>query len=142
MQTSNALTNSSNSALYSETIRITVGKAPHARRSFLAHKPILRFYSGYFQGALKGHFSESHDGQVNLPTEDPNTFEIFLSWMYSRRLTFEPAMLDKDDFVDTLVKTWVFADAHQVPLLQNEVLDLLHHKTIEHWSLDESVLNY
>jgi hypothetical protein len=108
-------------------VNITVGAPDEEQRSFRASKAILSFYSGYFDAALNGRFREAADG-VSLTTEDPPTFEIFLHWINTRRFyesTLDPVILLG---YDTMAKLWVFGDAQDVPLLQNETIDTFHQK--------------
>lgn len=93
---------------------------------------------------MKEHFVEGRSGKAFLPTEDPAIFDVFLKWAYSRRLSksIDPEMLAVDEYIETLCKVWIFADAHEVPLLQNEAIDLLHQKILEHWQFGSHVLGY
>lgn len=112
--------------------------------TFVAHKSFLTYYSGYFVGALQGRFSEASSGSIRLPTEEPATFEVFLKWIYTRRIEYEGIAvgLSRGLFTEKLFKLWVLADAHEVPLLQNEVLNLLHLKIADTLLLSTPLLKY
>lgn len=56
-----------------------------------------------------------------MPTEDPEVFQAFRYCLYVRRLSALASSCKMD--MEQLCKLWVFADAHEVPLLQNTVID-------------------
>ena len=111
------------SEAFDELGTIDVGEGDD-KRTFQAFKGVLAFYSGYFDGAFNGRFVEARAGAVKLPTEDPLIFEIFLHWTNTRRFyesTLDPAVLLS---FDTIAALWIFGDAHEIPMLQNEVVDV------------------
>ncbi|KAF2481679.1 hypothetical protein BDY17DRAFT_325197 [Neohortaea acidophila] len=114
-------------AAFDYLILIEVG--PEAtKRTFQVFKGVICFYSGYFATSLNSAFREAHNHVVRLPTEDPLLFAYFHHWLYTR--TFFDSSLDPAvalDF-DTLARLWVFGDAHDIPMLQNEVIDILRRK--------------
>ena len=108
-------------------IRIDVGIGDNMR-TFTVLAGYLCFYSGYFNAALDGRFSEAQKNQVKLPTEDHKVFELFWNWIHTRRFyqsTLAPAQLLPFKMI---AKLWIFADAHIVPLLQNVTSDLILEK--------------
>lgn len=80
------------------------------------------FYSDYFRGAFNGSFKEAIEGQVSLPEEREDMFDIFTQFLYSRVLAD-----DRDEKIsfDTLVDIWLFGDKYLVPSLQNSAMDSL-----------------
>ncbi|KAK3696600.1 hypothetical protein LTR37_017853 [Vermiconidia calcicola] len=121
-------------AAFNEIIEIKVGEN-EAAKSFHMHKGILCFYSGYFKSALDGNFSEARTGVMHLPTEDSEVFEMFQYWAYQRRLC-DPSQRDVEAISWLrLAQLWVFGDARQIPLLQNEVMDLHRKKVVELWQI-------
>lgn len=94
-------------------------------------KALLCFYSGYFAAALNGEFIEAKKKLIQLPTEDPATFRLVGHWIYTRRtLGLEGG--EETSWCD-LIGLWVFADAHDMPLLQNEVINVFHQQVIKVW---------
>ncbi|TIA22398.1 hypothetical protein D6C81_03415 [Aureobasidium pullulans] len=90
------------------------------KKSYSLHKDLLCFYSDYFRAAFNGSFKEATDGKIELMDVEPEVFDIFQVWLYLRRLqTPENAFT----CFMRLAQLWVFGDKHQVPLLQNEVMD-------------------
>lgn len=98
------------------------------KKSYLLHKGLLCFYSDYFRAAFNGSFKEATDGKIELMDVEPKVFDIFQIWLYSRRL-----QTSEDSFPSytTLGQLWVFGDKHQIPLLQNEVMDGIFAKEAE-----------
>lgn len=66
------------------------------KRIFHMRKGVLCFYSGYFEAALNGRFSEAQENVCRLPDEDPLIFAMFEHYVHTRVLyasTLEPALL-------------------------------------------------
>ncbi|THX37813.1 hypothetical protein D6D10_05616 [Aureobasidium pullulans] len=102
---------------YNGIVTVVVGSE---KKSYSLHKGQLCFYSDYFRAAFNGSFKEATDGKIELMDVEPKVFDIFQIWLYSRRL-----QTSEDSFPSyiTLAQLWVFGDKHQIPLLQNEVMD-------------------
>lgn len=84
----------------------------------------MRFYSGYFDAALNGRFKEGNENIVRLTSEDTQVFELFVNYIHTRHFyesTLAPSQLLS---FEILARMWVFGDAHDVPLLQNAVVDI------------------
>ncbi|THX79949.1 hypothetical protein D6D05_04734 [Aureobasidium pullulans] len=90
------------------------------KKSHSLHKDLLCFYSDYFRAAFNGSFKEATDGKIELMDVEPEVFDIFQVWLYSRRVqaSQKPVLCYM-----TLAQLWVFGDKYQIPLLQNEVMD-------------------
>lgn len=125
-------------------VEIKVGKerSSYGLKSFFIHRGLLCFYSGYFSAALNGKFYESKTGIIALETEQPEVFERFQHWIYTRRLC-EHSQTDTKalDYKD-IAQLWVFGDAHQIPILQNQVMDLFKRKVVESWGLPIGQVNW
>ncbi|KAF2178126.1 hypothetical protein K469DRAFT_695762 [Zopfia rhizophila CBS 207.26] len=99
------------------------------KKSFQIHKSLLTYRSEYFRGALEGSFKESQDRKLDLPDVSVETFEIFVDWLYSKKLhvhkpdSESPA--EKQLLVHQLVETYIFADAHDIPDLQRKAMDTI-----------------
>ncbi|THY91796.1 hypothetical protein D6C89_05552 [Aureobasidium pullulans] len=102
---------------YNGIVTVVVGSK---KKSYSLHKGLLCFYSDYFRAAFNGSFKEATDGKIELMDVEPEVFDIFQVWLYSRRLQ---APADSVLYFTRLAQLWVFGDKHQVPLLQNEVMD-------------------
>jgi hypothetical protein len=110
-------------------VRITVGpEDSDSRRTFEVFKGVICFYSGYFEAAFKGRFREAKERAVTVPTEDPLIFSLFRHWIHTRR--FYDSTLLPSTLMDymTIAKLWVFADAHDVPLMRTAAVEILKDK--------------
>ena len=112
-------------------VRVTVGKDDKAK-TFAVHKVLLCYYSGYFNAALNGSFEEAEKDTVSLPTEDPQIFECFMHWVYTRRFT--ASTNDTESLCpNTMIQLWIFGEAHAVPLCQNEAIGTIRNLIVEFW---------
>ena len=113
-------------------MEVTVGEGD-ASKIFRIHRGVLCFYSGYFEKALNGSFRESAQGAVTLRTEDPAIFEDIQYWLYNRRFA-QDGEVYVDNF-DGIVKLWIFGDAHDMPMIQNAAIDMLHQQVLQKWQV-------
>ena len=80
-------------------------------------------HSDYFRGALSGHFKEGKEGVIILEDENPDTFTIFNTWLYTNKMV---GALDGDDVAcdpKDLACVYLFGDRYMVPSLKNLVID-------------------
>lgn len=123
-------------------IEIQVGVRP-ASKSFYVHKGVLCFYSGYFRGALRSDiWTEAREGILRLGVEEVSTFEKFVYWTYSRRFCNPTATDTKDIEWRDIVKLYIFGDRRNIPLLQNEAVNLLRKKIAQLWQLPAFEVDY
>ena len=114
-----ALTDHIDSGLYRESVTLVVGTL---KLQYTLHKGLLCFYSDFFRAALNGSFKEAKDRRIEFPEVDI----AFQVWLYTQNLP-------KNEVVSTkfypewplLIKLWIFGDGHQIPLLQNSVMDAI-----------------
>lgn len=128
------------SAYTSKIVAIEVGTDEH-KRTFNAHHGLLTFYSGYFKSALDGGFAEAQSGVIKLETEDSAVFEPFITWLYTHKAGLgEPTLKNATPYYMSIVKLWIFADRREIPLLMNEMVDLLQQIVVSVWSLPQCTL--
>lgn len=101
------------------TVTLIVGKHDKA---YVLHKDLLCFYSDYFRAAFDGPFKEAAERKLRLPDVEENVFDRVQLWLYTRNLQLPT---DDSDIFEILVDLWIFGDQHQIPLLQNRVMDEL-----------------
>lgn len=99
------------------------------KQTFLVHKGLLSFYSGYFRAALQGAWAESSSGVIKLTTEDPLVFRNFVLWLYTNEVADD--MLKSGHSI--IVDLWLFADRRDIPLLMNEMINALHLRIADRW---------
>ncbi|KAL0236188.1 hypothetical protein GEMRC1_002770 [Eukaryota sp. GEM-RC1] len=61
--------------------------------SFNAHKLILSVVSPVFHTMLNKDFKEGITGEVNIPDQDPNAFQVFLDFIYTSKLDCNVTLL-------------------------------------------------
>ncbi|KAH7406952.1 ribonucleotide reductase inhibitor-domain-containing protein [Phaeosphaeria sp. MPI-PUGE-AT-0046c] len=92
-----SLTLSSKSLAYrgsvdSVPVAVHVGDEP---RTFYVHETLLCSNSMFFTKALEKEWEEGETRQVDLPDCRPDTFRIWVKWMYTGRLCYAPT--ERDD---------------------------------------------
>ena len=75
--------------------------------------------SGFFRGCLSNGFKEAKEGEINLSTGSPDSFNYFVRWLY--RGLLEPAETTKTSLIDL----YFLADELICPELSNGVMDLV-----------------
>lgn len=69
-----------------------VGK-PAQCQDFVIHKDLVTSNSQLFASALSRNWKEGRSGVVSLPEDDPDAFEIYVSWLYKRSPFTSEALL-------------------------------------------------
>lgn len=108
-------------SLDTSTVRIIVGQSKEA---FTLHKGILCNVAPYFRAALEGHFRESVEQVLEMPEEDPTVFRSFQLWVYTKSILEEGENLDAVAW-RLLIDLYIFGDRYDIPILQDEAIDLL-----------------
>ena len=91
---------------------------------FTIHKGILCKDSSYFLAALNGNFKEALENKITLPEDHAEIFQIFQQWAYSGSMRYG----DTDEAALStalLIVIYTFAEARDIPKLQNQALDAI-----------------
>ncbi|CAD0082705.1 unnamed protein product [Aureobasidium vineae] len=120
-----------NSEHFQETVTLIVGIE---KKAYNVRKDLLCFYSDYFRAAFQGSFKEATERKIDLPRVTKDVFEHFQVWRYTRKL--DTAALT----FDTMARLWIFGDKHQIPLLQNQVMDSIFAKCTTTKNIDPGAL--
>jgi hypothetical protein len=105
-------------------------------KTFHVHRVLISWYSGYFKAALNGGFAEARSGVIKLEIEEPAVFESFVKWLYTQKARRDAiTSANYDEYFQSIVKLWIFADRREVPLLMNEMIDFLHQSMVAVWVL-------
>ncbi|KAK6005766.1 hypothetical protein QM012_007408 [Aureobasidium pullulans] len=99
------------------TVTLVVG---NQEKAYILHKDLLCFYSDYFRAAFDGPFREAAERKLRLPDVEESVFERVQLWLYTRNLQLPT---DETEIFEILIDLWIFGDQHQIPLLQNRVMD-------------------
>ena len=93
---------------------------------FVVHKAFLVANSCYFRAALSGVYEESTTAIVNLADVSTGTFDIFVNWIYTKRIT---TPLGDDPEHNELLQLWILGDRVQANQLQNQALMTINQKS-------------
>ncbi|KAH6671063.1 hypothetical protein B0J14DRAFT_640085 [Halenospora varia] len=88
--------------LGTEIVTIYVG---NERTEFVVHKQLICETADYFSKAFTGAFVE-RDGVIHLPEERPETFALFVDWVYTGRIPCHHTQLH----LENLFRLYVFAE--------------------------------
>lgn len=73
------LTDASLRSMGTDMVDIYVGPK---NKHFLAHKELLCNKILYFKKMFKGGFQEASSSKANFPEDDPEGFDVLISWVY------------------------------------------------------------
>ena len=96
-------------------------------KTWMLHRALLTRHSNYFAAAFApGRFAESSSKKIELPTDDPCAFSIFVQWLY----TTDCGAGAWGSFcgvspLDT-VKTYCLADKFGIPELRDATINKLY----------------
>lgn len=125
-------------------IQIYVGKEdqPENEKPFLIQQSILCNASDYFTKAIKNeHLGSGESGVLRFPTDDRETWKIFLYWFLQGSLPDELEAVADDEAVSKLIKCWIFGDKYFTVHFQDEVmLEMLRAGDIRPWRNLELVI--
>lgn len=98
--------------------------------SFYVYRNVICESSSFFKAALNGAFKEGVECKVTLPEDDPDVFEQFLQWIYTKAYNISPITdtspknLCKQSW--QYVRLYVFAEKTQVNSLKDHILEQLY----------------
>lgn len=94
--------------------------------TFYVYRNVICNSSPFFKAALSGTFKEAGEGKVVLPEDDPEVFEQFLQWIYTKAYNLPPlANISSENLCKQswqYVRLYVFAEKTQVQLLKDHIL--------------------
>lgn len=85
------------------TVRVLVGPT---KSLFNVHKQFVCCVSPFFDAACNSQFKEALDDEVCLPEGKPESFDIFLEWIYTRAIRISKHPPAKDDNAEVL-QWWI-----------------------------------
>jgi hypothetical protein len=97
------------------------------RKLFSVYKKPLCSASEFFDKAFNGPFAEASSNRMDLPEDTPETFSMFVAWLYNRKrdLYSDLEHCDTISGTDELIKLYASADAKRCNALKNIVMDTL-----------------
>jgi hypothetical protein len=72
----------------SETITIVVSNENESKE-FTVHTSYATKSSGFIRAAMNPNWKEGHEKRITISDHEPATFEGYLNWVYSERITLE-----------------------------------------------------
>lgn len=120
----------------SQAIVITVGSITQ-QQSFTVHEDLLLRESEYFRIALKSQFIEGQSKTFCLAEDDPQAFDIFVQYLYTRSYTmpeklFEGYSNPEEMWLETQAKAYLLGDKLIAMGFRTEIIrcldDQLHKK--------------
>jgi hypothetical protein len=114
----------SHRSLFSSIVQVKVGQAGQV---FTVHKDLLCEVSSFYDSSFNGGFLEASTGIVVQEYVTPETFSLFLQFLYSGEV-IQAANLDKENRIKSdidLFALYVFADFISVSVLKNAIIDAL-----------------
>ena len=68
-----------------DVLTVTVGDGKNGKywKSFTVHRNLICSHSAFFRACCNGNWIEAKDAEVELPAESPDTFEVYLQWLYA-----------------------------------------------------------
>ncbi|TGO54507.1 hypothetical protein BCON_0106g00240 [Botryotinia convoluta] len=110
------------------TATIIVGPADKPTK-YVVPQALLCHRSKFFDRALNGHFKESIEKRIELPEETTEKFELFLEWIYCKKI---PCIPDPKG-IETIIKFYIIADKFDVAGPYEKVEMSLSTILAKHW---------
>jgi hypothetical protein len=99
------------------------------------HKTLAVRESAFFDKAFSKDWKESEENEIRLPDHEPEHFQIFLLWLYTRRIFSSQAMViacnECIDEWDLLANAWALGAYLQATDFQDTVADAILEKTAQ-----------
>jgi hypothetical protein len=129
-------------------------------RTFQVYEDSFRAQSPFFEAALGRDFIEAHDRIVKLPEHTPAAFEIYLRWVYSRRIVipFKAKKIEPEDDRDRkkmvrmndtatfnlMCRAYILGDVLQDVDYKDALIDAIIHqmRTASYWPVREAKFVY
>jgi hypothetical protein len=96
------------------------------------HRALFGYYSGFFDGALYGGFTEGSKSEMNLPEDLESHVRAFVQWTYTGHVfeSFaEPAVVPHSDMFDlsgvAAEELWIFANKILAPKFANDIMHFI-----------------
>ena len=118
----------------SKIVEIKVGPS---EETLYAHRDILMARSPFFKGCLRNACKESNSNTVKLPTDDPETFNSVLKWMYGYRHNIDKNVGPAE--TKYLIKAWVMGDKLCMEEMRNDFMDSIKNQ-YKYWTVQYYIL--
>ncbi|KAI2485654.1 BTB domain containing protein [Pyrenophora tritici-repentis] len=109
------------------------------KTKYTVHRSFLTEHSEYFRKALTGSWKEAQEGVVTLEDVDCDGFNIFVDWMYTRKLPRIPVKHDDSDDSDDLGDSNISMLKALVP--GDRILALNFHRAVRDAIIEDLIVN-
>ncbi|KAI9815558.1 MAG: hypothetical protein M1827_002692 [Pycnora praestabilis] len=106
-------------SMFKTILRVQVGPD---KQAFEIHKEFVCSVSPFFTAACSDRWGAQGKNMLELPEEKPEIFELFVQWLYTRKLDDERHVFFLPEF-SALVETYVLADKLGITQLKNDCID-------------------
>ena len=111
-----------------------VGEEDNIKR-FSLHKCLAIKESAFFEKAFSNDWKESEENKITLPNHHAEHFQIFTSWLYTRRVFTYQAKLyfgkEGSDEWDLLANAWALGAYLQATDFQDTIADAMLEKVMQ-----------
>lgn len=104
----------------------------------MVHKNLVCRDSSFFKAACKGAFREAQSNEVKLPDDEPETFDNFVQWLYTRDFEKPATEVGGPDW-ECFFDTYVLADKLGAPKFSNYVMNVMVHEAETRWDQELSL---
>ncbi|KAH3959582.1 hypothetical protein HBI56_199440 [Parastagonospora nodorum] len=120
-----------NVASYRGSVKVTVGDGDE-QQTFDVHESLIMARSAFFK-ALSGNWTEAKSRHVNLPEDDPQTFENYVHHLYTNTLAVKPSpvpdqYVGREEKIEP-AKLYVFAEKIQDTDTKDAVVKAMAHSS-------------
>lgn len=100
-------------------MKLVVGSS---KVKFSVHKEMLCGVSSFFKSALNGSFREGREQTITLPEDDPDIFDLFVQWLYTKNYEIQGSdgRLDQTFYTEA-VQLYCLADKYDVSTLRSHI---------------------
>lgn len=109
------------------TVRVGDPSEPSKQKDFAVHESHIRLQCPFFEAALGRDWKEAEERVVLLPEYEPDSFRIYLGWLYQKRITISPTVKTKPSVKcrHRLCRAYLLGDFLQDLEFKDAIIDAL-----------------
>lgn len=99
-----------------------------AKQEYNVHEGLLTTHSPFFKAALGEAWAEGEARRISLPEDEPDTFGLYASWLYYRRICSTEEKNDFDGWkveIDRLILAYILGEKLQDVDFKDAVIDAM-----------------
>lgn len=102
-----------------DVVKLTVGTGKKAKH-FQVHKNLLSQKAPVFDRMFNGNFAEGEAGEATLSDDNPKSFTIFVSWLYTGTVE---TRVDERSLIKVYIGLFVLAEKYLITQLADQTMD-------------------